>query len=49
VIVHRPANFVEHILQLRRLRECTLPRLMPRGLPRQLVSTHVNMVPRLSS
>jgi hypothetical protein len=48
VIVYRPADLIEHVLQLRGLRERTLPRLMPRVLPRQLMSSHINMVPRLS-
>jgi hypothetical protein len=42
VIVHRAADLVEHILQLRRLRERALPRLMTRGMPGQLMRSHVN-------
>ena len=42
VSVHRAADLVEDVLELGRLRECTLPRLMTRGMPGQLMSGHVN-------
>jgi hypothetical protein len=42
VIVYRPTDLIEHVLQLRGLRERTLPRLMPRVLPWQLMSGHIN-------
>jgi hypothetical protein len=42
VIVHRAADLVEHILQLRGLRERTLPGLMARGMPGQLMRSHID-------
>jgi len=42
VIVYWSANLVQHVLQLRGLRERTLPRLMSRVLPWQLMSGHIN-------
>jgi hypothetical protein len=42
VIVHRAADFIQHVLQLRGLRKRALPRLMTRGMPRQLMGSHVH-------
>jgi hypothetical protein len=42
VVVHRPADLIEHVLQLRGLRERALPRLMPRVLPWQLMRSHID-------
>ena len=42
VIVHRAADLVEHILQLRGLREGTLPGLMTRVMPGQLMRRHID-------
>ena len=41
VLVYRAADLVQDVLQLGRLRERALPRLMPGGMPRQLVGGHV--------
>ena len=41
VLVHRAADLVQDVLQLRRLRERALPRLVSGGMPRQVVGGHV--------
>ena len=49
VVVHRPADLVQDVLQLGRLRERALPMVVAGGMPRQLVGGHVTMVALLSS
>jgi hypothetical protein len=40
MFVYRAADLVQDILQLRRLRERPLLRVMSRGLPRHVVGSH---------
>ena len=42
VFVHRTADLVQDVLQLGRLRERALPRVVPGGMPRQLMGSHVH-------
>src|SRR6202000_82893 len=42
LVVYRSADLIKHVLQLRGLRERPLPRLMPRVLPWQLMSSHID-------
>ena len=42
VLVHRAADLVQDVLQLGRLRERALPRVVARGMPRHLVGSHAH-------
>jgi hypothetical protein len=41
MLVHRPANLIQDVLQLRRLREGALPRVLAGRVPRHLMGSHV--------